>query len=136
MSQIAVMWGLVPDGDKTIVQVSIHGEFRISSSSSTSEVEAYVARLVSQISTQDEATIREKLFAERWLGDWPRPEESVGPALIESEESIPSTRRAPLWGWPSLSTRDVVLLGALSVFALFGFFSIAQFLQQVAAGGG
>jgi len=72
---ISVHWHLIPDGPTTIVKLTIEGELYVDTANAVTEAEKQMAQLISRISTHTVETIKEKLQADRWLGNWPRPEE-------------------------------------------------------------
>lgn len=141
--QVSVKWSLIPDGSTSIVRLTIEGQFTVSSDNATTEAEAGIAALVARISTEDEASIHDKLVADTWLGDHERPDEPAATGRQGSRACMPrpAEQSAPVRSLPSgPSRRDpmpvlfVVGLAVLSVFGFFGVISIGRFLVDISGG--
>ena len=141
---VSVKWHLIPDGSTSIVRLTIEGHFTVSSDNATSEAEAGIAALVARISTEDEATIHEKLVADVWLGDHERPDEPSASSGEQGSRACmprPAEQSAPVRSLPSgPSRRDpmpalfVVGLAILTLSAIFGAISIGRFLVEISGG--
>jgi hypothetical protein len=143
MSQIAVSWKLLTDGTRATVKLVIRGEFSVAAANATAEAEAGIAALIARISTEPEESIQDKLTADRWLGNYQRPEEPAATGKQGSRACMPRPADAsvPVRSLPSgPSRRDpmpvlfVAALAVAAVLGIFGLISIAQFLSDIGRG--